>query len=205
MTTAQSTICISCWQNMRVPIPLRGPLSIPFRVVGIKSSRMNPNSARLRDVLLPCVWQEAGVFPATVLFADLRGYTSLSEDAPSEEIGDMLDSFYDVAPKPSGNRRRRQQVSATRSGGVQLPIHPPGPRTAGRSGRDRYSAKVARTKLDGCGGRPCLLGSGHRDPYGSGVNRRSRQGVQGARHRWPSGEPGVKDPRLRQGRRNPGE
>ena len=35
------------------------------------------------------------IFPATVLFADLRGYTSMSEDTASEDVVDMLDSFYD--------------------------------------------------------------------------------------------------------------
>ncbi len=63
MATTQSTICISCWQNMRVPIALRGPLSIPFRVVGIKSSRMNPNLCTVCETFFSCVWQEAGHLP----------------------------------------------------------------------------------------------------------------------------------------------
>src|SRR5919112_3087868 len=100
MTTAQSTICISCWQNMRVPIALRGPLSIPFRVVAIKSSRMNPNLCTVCETFFSRVYgKKRRIFPTTVLFADLRGYTSLSEDAPSEEVSDMLDSFYDVCAK----------------------------------------------------------------------------------------------------------
>ena len=100
MTTAQSRICISCWQNMRVPIALRGPLSIPFRAVGIKSSRMNPNLCTVCETFFSRVYgKKRGIFPATVLFADLRGYTSLSEDTPSEEVGDLLDSFYDVCAK----------------------------------------------------------------------------------------------------------
>jgi class 3 adenylate cyclase len=85
---------------MRVPIALRGPLSIPFRVVGIKSSRMNPNLCTVCETFFSRVYgKKRGIFPATVLFADLRGYTSLSEDADSDEVGDMLDSFYDVCAK----------------------------------------------------------------------------------------------------------
>src|SRR5271157_2297352 len=35
------------------------------------------------------------VIDATVLFADLRGYTSLSQSRPAGEISDLLDGFYD--------------------------------------------------------------------------------------------------------------
>jgi hypothetical protein len=64
MATAQSTICISCWQNMRVPIALRGPLSIPFRVVEIKSSRMNPNLCTVCETFFSRVYgKKRGIFP----------------------------------------------------------------------------------------------------------------------------------------------
>lgn len=100
MATAQKTICISCWQNMRVPIPLRGPLSIPFRAVGIKKSKMNPNLCTVCETFFSRVYgKKRRVFPTTVLFADLRGYTSLSQEASSDDIGDMLDSFYDICAK----------------------------------------------------------------------------------------------------------
>jgi hypothetical protein len=39
-----STICKGCWQKLRLPVVLRGPLAIPFRVVGLRPSRMNPNT-----------------------------------------------------------------------------------------------------------------------------------------------------------------
>jgi adenylate cyclase len=96
MSAEQSTICKSCWQNMRVPIPLRGPLSIPFRLVGIRISRMNPNLCTVCETFFSRVYgKKRGIFPATVLFADLRGYTSMSEGADSEDVSDLLDSFYD--------------------------------------------------------------------------------------------------------------
>jgi adenylate cyclase len=31
-----STICKGCWQNLHLPVVLRGPLAIPFRVVGLR-------------------------------------------------------------------------------------------------------------------------------------------------------------------------
>jgi hypothetical protein len=39
-----STICKGCWQNLHLPVVLRGPLAIPFRSVGLRPSRMNPNT-----------------------------------------------------------------------------------------------------------------------------------------------------------------
>jgi hypothetical protein len=38
------TICKGCWQNLHLPLVLRGPLAIPFRIVGLRPSRMNPNT-----------------------------------------------------------------------------------------------------------------------------------------------------------------
>ena len=35
------------------------------------------------------------IIPATVLFADLRGYTTISEGAASSDVVDMLHGFYD--------------------------------------------------------------------------------------------------------------
>jgi class 3 adenylate cyclase len=96
MAVSQSTICKSCWQNMGVPIALRGPFSIPFRMVGIKVSRMSPNLCTVCETFFSRVYgKKRGIFPATVLFADLRGYTSMAEDAASEDVSEMLDSFYD--------------------------------------------------------------------------------------------------------------
>ena len=43
VTLTYSTICKGCWQQKHMPIPLRGVLSVPFRAVGIRPSRMNPN------------------------------------------------------------------------------------------------------------------------------------------------------------------
>ena len=81
---------------MRMPIPIRGPLSIPFRLVGIKVSQMNPNLCNICETNFTKVKKKKQiVIQATVLFADLRGYTSLSERTEGTEVVHMLHSFYD--------------------------------------------------------------------------------------------------------------
>ena len=96
MAVAQSKICKSCWQNMRVPIALGGPLSIPFRLLGIRKSRMSPNLCTVCETFFSRVYgKKRRIFPATVLFADLRGYTSMSEDAAADDVSALLDDFYD--------------------------------------------------------------------------------------------------------------
>ena len=81
---------------MRVPIPIRGPLSIPFRLFGIKRTQMNPNLCTICETNFTKVKKKKQVvIPATVLFADLRGYTNFSERAQGAEVVHMLHSFYD--------------------------------------------------------------------------------------------------------------
>ena len=88
--------CKGCWQHMHVPIPIRGILSIPFRSIGIKKSQMNPNLCTICETNFTKVKKKKQVvIPATILFADLRGYTSLSERAHGTEVLPMLHNFYD--------------------------------------------------------------------------------------------------------------
>jgi len=92
----KSQICQGCWQQMHVPIPIRGPLSLPFRAVGIKISQMHPNLCTICETMFTRVKrQKQVVIPATVLFADLRGYTELSERAAGHDVADLLHGFYD--------------------------------------------------------------------------------------------------------------
>jgi adenylate cyclase len=96
MPIPRSLICKGCWQHMRMPIPIRGLLSLPFRLIGVKSSRMNPNLCTICETMFTKVKrQKQIVIPATVLFADLRGYTALSATAQSGDVVDMLHDFYD--------------------------------------------------------------------------------------------------------------
>jgi len=93
---SHSTICKGCWQHMRMPIPIRGPLSIPVRMLGVKISRMNPNLCNICETMFTKVKRRKQITVAsTVLFADLRGYTALSQDAASSEVVEMLHGFTD--------------------------------------------------------------------------------------------------------------
>jgi adenylate cyclase len=96
MSQSHSVICKGCWQHMRVPIPIRGPLSIPLRMIGVRISRMNPNLCNICETMFTKVKRRKQiVVPATVLFADLRGYTAMSQDAASGDVIDMLHGFTD--------------------------------------------------------------------------------------------------------------
>jgi adenylate cyclase len=81
---------------MRIPIPIRGILSLPLRLAGLRISRMNPNLCTLCETKFRSVKKAQQVtVPATVLFADVRGYTSLSEAAEAGAVTAMLGEFYD--------------------------------------------------------------------------------------------------------------
>jgi adenylate cyclase len=96
MTLQQSNICKGCWQQMHLPVPLRGVLSVPFRAFGIRPSKMNPNTCTICELMFTTVMRARKVnIDATILFADLRGYTGLSQHLPPDAISGLLDTFYD--------------------------------------------------------------------------------------------------------------
>lgn len=96
MALRHSRICKGCWHQMHLPVPLRGVASVPFRAFGIRPSRMNPNTCTVCEMMFTRVMRTWKIMiDATVLFADLRGYTSLSQSQSSDAISGLLDSFYD--------------------------------------------------------------------------------------------------------------
>jgi len=96
MTTHQARICMGCWQQLHLPVPLRGVLSVPFRAFGIRPSRMNPNTCTICELMFTTVMRARKVTTdATVLFADLRGYTTLSQSLSPDAVSRLLDAFYD--------------------------------------------------------------------------------------------------------------
>jgi adenylate cyclase len=96
MTPEPSTLCLGCWQNLNLPVVLRGPLSLPYRVFGLKPSRMNPNTCTLCEMAFSRVMKARAVtIDATVMFADLRGYTTLTQTIGQAALGSLLDAFYD--------------------------------------------------------------------------------------------------------------
>jgi len=96
MTLHQAKICIGCWQQLNMPVPLRGVLSVPFRALGIRPSKMNPNTCTMCELMFTKVMRARKVtIDATILFADLRGYTTLSQSLSADAISGLLDAFYD--------------------------------------------------------------------------------------------------------------
>lgn len=81
---------------MHVPVPLRGVAALPFRLFGIRPSRMNPNTCTVCELMFSKVMRARKItIDATVLFADLRGYTSLSQSQSPDAVSGLLDAFYD--------------------------------------------------------------------------------------------------------------
>ena len=96
MTPEPASICLGCWQNLHLPIPLRGPFSVPFRLFGIKPSRMNPNTCTICEMAFSRVMKARAIsIDATVMFADLRGYTALTQRIDPAALTSLLDIFYD--------------------------------------------------------------------------------------------------------------
>jgi adenylate cyclase len=96
MPLTRSKICKGCWEQMRLPVPLRGPVSVPFRMFGIRPSRMNPNTCTICELMFTRVMKARMInVDVSVLFADLRGYTSLSRSLPRQAVSSLLDVFYD--------------------------------------------------------------------------------------------------------------
>lgn len=96
MPHGNARMCRGCWDQLRVPVPLRGPLSFPLRIFGIRPSRMNPDTCTVCELGFKTVMRARKVtIDATVLFADLRGYTALSTSLSGDAISGVLDDFYD--------------------------------------------------------------------------------------------------------------
>jgi adenylate cyclase len=96
MTATRARICKGCWQQMRIPVPLRGPASVPFRIFGIRPSRMNPNTCTVCELMFTRIMKARNIrVDVSVLFADLRGYTALSQALPPDAMSLLLDTFYD--------------------------------------------------------------------------------------------------------------
>ncbi|MCA6113405.1 adenylate/guanylate cyclase domain-containing protein [Bradyrhizobium sp. WSM 1738] len=81
---------------MHVPVLLRGVASAPFRAFGIRPSRMNPNTCTICELMFTKVMRARKItIDATIMFADLRGYTSLSQSQSADAVSGLLDAFYD--------------------------------------------------------------------------------------------------------------
>ena len=80
-----------------MPMAIRGLLSVPYRLVGIKPSQMHPNLCTICENQFTKVKKDKQItIDATIFFADLRGYTSLSEEFDSSQLLPLLHCFYDA-------------------------------------------------------------------------------------------------------------
>jgi adenylate cyclase len=74
--------------------PFRGRYAGPFGLVGYTPSRKNPTICERCIERAP---EGGALVPVTVLFADVRGYTSLAERMTSVETTSLLHRFYRTA------------------------------------------------------------------------------------------------------------
>ena len=89
-------ICRGCWDQMRVPIPIRGPMALPFRAFGITRSKMNPNICTICERSFRHVKKRSHIAArATILFADIRGFTVLSERIEMAQLSEIVSLFQD--------------------------------------------------------------------------------------------------------------
>ncbi len=92
----KSNICLGCWEQMHAPIAIRGPFSPLFRIFGIKRSQMHPNLCTICESKFTKVKKSKQIaILTTILFADLRGYTDLSQHTEGSKVNELLHCFYD--------------------------------------------------------------------------------------------------------------
>lgn len=91
-----TTLCQGCMEQMHMPIAIRGPFSPLYRAFGIRRSRMHPNLCTICESMFTRVKKSKQIeVGSTILFADLRGYTHLSETVDALRMNKLLHAFYD--------------------------------------------------------------------------------------------------------------
>lgn len=105
MAAPGAMLCKGCWSRFRLPVPIRGPMSLPFKMVGVRVSRMSPNLCTMCETMFQLLMKTKRLqISATVLFADVRGYTGLSEALDPMEVAELLGAFYERCSVPIWER-----------------------------------------------------------------------------------------------------
>lgn len=92
----ETQICQGCWEHMHIPTVIRGPFSPIFRTFGIKKSKMHPNLCTNCESNFAKIMRHKQIPVATtILFADIRGYTDLSQHIEADKLNELLHRFYD--------------------------------------------------------------------------------------------------------------
>jgi adenylate cyclase len=76
--------------------PFTGPSAVAFRLCGYGQSRKNPQLCARCVESAP---EGGAIVPLSILFADMRGYTSLTERLGSIQATALVNRFYEVASK----------------------------------------------------------------------------------------------------------
>lgn len=80
-----------------MPTAIRGPFSVLFKALGIKKSKMHPNLCTFCENNFAKIMKQKQIPVATtILFADIRGYTDLSQHLEAEKVNELLRQFYDM-------------------------------------------------------------------------------------------------------------
>lgn len=92
----ETHICQGCWEHMHMPTAIRGPFSAFFKAFGIKKSKMHPNLCTFCESNFARIMKHKQIpVSTTILFADIRGYTDLSQQIEAEKLNELLHKFYD--------------------------------------------------------------------------------------------------------------
>jgi len=92
----KTVICQGCWEHMRMPTTIRGPFSVLFNMIGIKKSKMHPNLCTYCESNFAKIMKHKQIpVSTTILFADIRGYTDLSQQVEAVKLNELLHQFYE--------------------------------------------------------------------------------------------------------------
>ena len=92
----ETQICLGCWEQKHIPIAIRGPFAALFRTFGIKKSKMHPNLCTSCESNFARLMKQKQIpVSTTILFADIRGYTDLSQQIEAAKLNELLNRFYD--------------------------------------------------------------------------------------------------------------